>query len=194
MSTENKNVKEETKTEHAHGEEGHVHGENCNHEHDHDKSGKGEKKVRKALAKLGMTRVESVNRVTIRQKDNYILIVKDPEVYTSAQTENAYIIFGEITFEDSEKTAKDAVERLKADGDKLKTETVNLNFNNFFQTGDKKEEVEIVDETAEVSEEGLDPSSIETVMSESNVTRQKAVRALKKADGDVVNAILSLAS
>ena len=38
-----------------------------------------------------MTKVENVNRVTIRQKDNYILIVKNPEVFTSSQTENTYI-------------------------------------------------------------------------------------------------------
>lgn len=111
--------------EHKH-EDNHVHGENCNHDHDDEKKGgKSEKKVRKALGKLGMTKVDHVNRVTIRQKDNYILIVKDPEVYTSQQTENTFIIFGEITFEDQEKKlAKEEIDRMRAEGETLKPEAV----------------------------------------------------------------------
>src|SRR5689334_21656394 len=102
MTTEEVNTnmpKEEQKQEHHE----HVHGENCHHEEEEKKGGKSEKKVRKALAKLRMTKIEGVNRVTIRQKDNYILIVKEPEVYSSAQTENTFIVFGELTFEDAEK-------------------------------------------------------------------------------------------
>ena len=66
-------------------------------------SGKAEKKVRKALSKLGMTKIEGVNRVTMKQKDSYILYVKDPEVFCSSQNQNSYIVFGELTFEDSER-------------------------------------------------------------------------------------------
>lgn len=129
MSTEKVNTKvnEENKTEeHPHDE--HVHGDNCNHENDHEeKSAKGEKKVRKALAKLGMTKMAGVNRVTIRQKDNYILVVKDPEVFSSQQTENTFIIFGEITFEDPDKKlAKEEIEKMKAEGEKLRPEMVYL--------------------------------------------------------------------
>ena len=66
-------------------------------------SGKAEKKVRKALSKLGMVPVEGVNRVTMKQKDSYILYVKEPEVFSSPQNPNSFIIFGELTFEDHEK-------------------------------------------------------------------------------------------
>ena len=66
-------------------------------------SGKAEKKVRKALSKLGMVTVEGVNRVTMKQKDSYILYIKDPEVFSSPQNPNSFIIFGEMTFEDHEK-------------------------------------------------------------------------------------------
>lgn len=178
MSTEevNTNKKEETQE--------HVHDENCHHEEE-AKGGKSEKKVRKALGKLGMTKMDGVNRVTIRQKDNYILIVKDPEVYTSQQTENTYIVFGELTFDDPDKKlAKEEIDKMRAEGEKVKPETA----------PEKKENVEIVDESGEVSEEGLDPTSIETVMTEGNVPRQRAVRALRSADGDVVQAILNLSS
>ena len=166
-------------------QEEHVHGEHCEHEHEEEKAGKSEKKVRKALGKLGMTKVEGVNRVTMRQKDNYILIVKDPEVYTSQQTENTFIIFGELTIEDPDrKLAKEEIEKMRAEGEKIAPETI----------AEKKEAVEVVDESEEVSEEGMDAASIETVMTEGNVPRPRAVRALKAANGDVVQAILNLSA
>jgi nascent polypeptide-associated complex subunit alpha len=166
--------------------EEHVHGENCDHEHDNEQAGgKSEKKVRKALAKLGMVKVEGVNRVTLRQKDNYILIVKDPEVYTSQQTENTYIIFGELSIDDPDrKLAKEEIEKMRAEGERVQPTS----------TSDKKETVEIVDESGEASEEGLDAASIETVMTEGNVPRQRAVKALRAAGGDVVQAILNLSA
>ena len=168
--------------EHHHEE--HVHGEHCHHE-DEGKTAKGEKKVRKALAKLGMTKVEGVNRVTLRQKDNYILVVKDPEVFTSQQTENTFIIFGELTFDDPEKKlAKEEIEKMRAEGEKIKPEA----------KAEKTETIEIVDENEEVSEEGLDPENIETIMSEAKVSRQKAVRALKDANNDIVQALMNLSS
>ncbi len=179
MSAEDVNTK---KTEE------HVHGENCDHDHEHDHDdektgGKGEKKVRKALAKLGMTKIDGVNRVTLRQKDNYILIVKDPEVYTSQQTENTYIIFGELTIDDPDrKLAKEEIERMKADGDRVKPEV---------QT-EKKETIEVVDENETLSEEGLDPAQIETVMTEANCSRQKAIKALRANNNDLVMAIMNL--
>ena len=87
-------------------------------------SGKAEKKVRKALSKLGMTKMEGINRVTMKQKDSYILYVKDPEVFTSSQNSNSFIIFGELTFEDHErKLAQETIAELKKEGEKLKTVT-----------------------------------------------------------------------
>jgi len=172
-----------THNEEHHHEE-HAHGEHFNHE-DEGKTAKGEKKVRKALAKLGMTKVEGVNRVTLRQKDNYILVVKDPEVFTSQQTENTFIIFGELTFDDPEKKlAKEEIEKMRAEGEKIKPEA----------KAENTETIEIVDENEEVSEEGLDAENIDTVMTEANVSRQKAVRALKAAGNDVVQALMNLSS
>ena len=146
-------------------------------------SGKAEKKVRKALSKLGMTKVEGVNRVTMKQKDNYILFVKDPEVYSSAQNANSYIIFGELTFEDHErKLTQDAIAELKKEGEKLKT------------VNEKKEEpkVEVVPEGEELSEEGLEKEAIETVMNEGKCSRQVAIRALRAHNGDPVEALLDV--
>ena len=146
-------------------------------------SGKAEKKVRKALSKLGMVKVEGVNRVTMKQKDNYILYVKDPEVFSSPQNPNSFIIFGEVTFEDHEKKlTQEAIENLKKEGEKLKTVT------------EKKEEpkVEVVPEGEELSEEGLEKEAIETVMNEGKCTRQVAIKALRAHNGDPVEALLEV--
>ncbi len=146
-------------------------------------SGKAEKKVRKALSKLGMTKIEGVNRVTMKQKDSYILYVKEPEVFCSSQNQNSYIVFGELTFEDSErKLAQETIAELKKEGEKLKTVT------------EKKEEpkVEVVQEGEELSEEGLEKDAIETVMNEGKCSRQAAIKALRAHGGDPVEALLDV--
>ena len=146
-------------------------------------SGKAEKKVRKALSKLGMTKMEGINRVTMKQKDAYILYVKDPEVFCSSQNANSFIIFGELTFEDHErKLAQETIAELKKEGEKLKTVT------------EKKEEpkVEVVQEGEELSEEGLEKEAIETVMNEGKCSRQAAIKALRAHNGDPVEALLDV--
>ena len=146
-------------------------------------SGKAEKKVRKALSKLGMTKIEGVNRVTMKQKDSYILYVKEPEVFCSSQNPNSYIVFGELTFEDSErKLAQETIAELKKEGEKLKTVT------------EKKEEpkVEVVQEGEELNEEGLEKEAIETVMNEGKCSRQAAIKALRAHNGDTVEALLDV--
>ena len=146
-------------------------------------SGKAEKKVRKALSKLGMTKIEGVNRVTMKQKDSYILFVKDAEVFSSSQNPNSFIIFGELTFEDHErKLAQETIAELKKEGEKLKTVT------------EKKEEpkVEVVQEGEELNEEGLEKEAIETVMNEGKCSRQAAIKALRAHNGDTVEALLDV--
>ena len=71
-----------------------------------------------------MVKVDGVNRVTMKQKDNYIICVKDPEVFTSPQNENTFIIFGELTFDDPEKKlSQETIQAMKKEGEKLKTVT-----------------------------------------------------------------------
>ena len=146
-------------------------------------SGKAEKKVRKALSKLGMVKVDGVNRVTMKQKDSYILYVKEPEVFSSPQNPNSFIIFGEITFEDHEKKlTQDTIEQLKKEGEKLRTVTENK----------EEPKVEVVPEGEELNEEGLEKEAIETVMNEGKCSRQAAIKALRAHNGDPVEALLEV--
>lgn len=48
------------------------------------------------------------------------------------------------------------------------------------------------DDGEEVDESGVEAKDIELVMTQANVSRAKAVRALKNADGDIVSAIMEL--
>ncbi len=169
--------KEEVKTEEVKTEE-------KKQEEEEKVAGKSEKKVRKAISKLGMVKLEGVNRVTMKQKDNYILCVKDPEVYSSPQNENTFIIFGELTFEDPEKKmSQEAIAQMKKEGEKLKTVTE--------KPAEQKVEV-VPEEEGEISEEGLDKDAIETVMTEGNCSRQQAIKALRAHNGDPVEALLEI--
>lgn len=48
------------------------------------------------------------------------------------------------------------------------------------------------DEDEEVDDQGLEDKDIELVISQANVSRAKAVKALRKNDNDIVNAIMDL--
>jgi nascent polypeptide-associated complex subunit alpha len=58
------------------------------------------------------------------------------------------------------------------------------------ETEAKKEEEE--DDGEEVDESGLEPKDIELVMAQANVSRKKAVKALRENDNDIVNSIMAL--
>ena len=148
------------------------------HDHDHEDC-KGDKKIKKALLKLGLNKVDGVNRVTIRQKDNYILIVKDPEVYFSKESDSSYVIFGEITIEDPDKP-------------KTQNEIGNIAQGPQVTSQNDNKQVNVVDDDTPVSEDGLDQESITMIIEETKCTRNKAVKALIKHNGDVVNAILEI--
>ena len=52
--------------------------------------------------------------------------------------------------------------------------------------------IEEDDDEGDVDERGVEPKDIELVMTQASVTRSKAVNALKKAEGDIVSAIMEL--
>lgn len=58
------------------------------------------------------------------------------------------------------------------------------------ETEAKKDEEE--DDGEEVDETGLEPKDIELVMAQANVSRKKAVKALRENDNDIVNSIMAL--
>ncbi|KAF9213894.1 hypothetical protein BGZ59_004651 [Podila verticillata] len=138
---------------------------------------KSEIKARKALAKVGLKKVSGIERVTIRRSGQPILAISQPDVYMSTNSDT-HIVFGEAQSEDFNLQSQ-----LQAAEDVLK------------EAGEPSAEaVEAAEEEdeEEVDEEGVDAGDIELVVAQANVSRAKAVKALKNNNNDIVNAIMEL--
>ncbi|KAG9472744.1 hypothetical protein GDO78_017451 [Eleutherodactylus coqui] len=147
------------------------------------KQSRSEKKARKAMSKLGLRQIHGVTRITIRKSKNILFVITKPDVFKSPASD-IYIVFGEAKIEDlSQQVHKAAAEKFKVpmEHSPLITETT--------PTLTIKEESE---EEEEVDETGLEARDIELVMAQANVSRAKAVRALRHNNNDIVNAIMEL--
>ncbi|XP_051791894.1 uncharacterized protein nacad isoform X2 [Erpetoichthys calabaricus] len=147
------------------------------------KQSRSEKKARKAMSKLGLRQVHGVTRITIRKSKNILFVITKPDVFKSPASD-IYIVFGEAKIEDlSQQVHKAAAEKFKVpiEHSPLITETT--------PTLTIKEESE---DEEELDETGLEVRDIELVMAQANVSRAKAVRALRHNKNDIVNAIMEL--
>ncbi|CAI9583020.1 unnamed protein product, partial [Staurois parvus] len=145
------------------------------------KQSRSEKKARKAMSKLGLRQIHGVTRITIRKSKNILFVITKPDVFKSPASD-IYIVFGEAKIEDlSQQVHKAAAEKFKVpmEHSPLITETA--------PTLTIKEESE---DEEEVDETGLEVRDIELVMAQANVSRAKAVRALRHNNNDIVNAIM----
>ncbi|XP_052550083.1 NAC-alpha domain-containing protein 1 isoform X30 [Tympanuchus pallidicinctus] len=147
------------------------------------KQSRSEKKARKAMSKLGLRQIHGVTRITIRKSKNILFVITKPDVFKSPASD-IYIVFGEAKIEDlSQQVHKAAAEKFKVpmEHSPLITETAPA-----LTIKEESEEEEEVDET------GLEVRDIELVMAQANVSRPKAVRALRHNNNDIVNAIMEL--
>lgn len=143
------------------------------------KQSRSEKKCRKAMLKLGMKPVSGVSRVTIKKSKNILFVISNPDVFKSP-TSDTYIAFGEAKIEDlSSQLQTQAAEQFKAPN--LSHVTVKPESSTAAQ-----------EDEDEVDDTGVEPKDIELVMTQAGVSRTKAVKALKAADGDIVSAIMDL--
>ncbi len=145
------------------------------------KHSRAEKKSRKALQKLGLKTVSGVTRVTVKKNKNYLFVISKPEVYKSPQSDT-YIIFGEAKIEDLSAAAQNrAAEQFKM------PELGQMAAAAAAETSAPEEEDE-----EDLDEADLEAKDIELVMSQADVSRAKAVKALLKSNKDVVDAIMGL--
>lgn len=148
------------------------------------KQSRGEKKARKIMSKLGLKPVQGVNRVTIRKSKNILFVINNPDVYKNPHSDT-YIIFGEAKIEDlSQQAQMAAAEKFK--GPEPTASAVDTANTNATVAPIAEEDEEEVDDT------GVDEKDIELVMSQANVPRARAVRALRNHSNDIVNAIMEL--
>ncbi|CAK7336418.1 unnamed protein product [Dovyalis caffra] len=142
------------------------------------KQSRSEKKSRKAMLKLGMKPIPGVSRVTVKKSKNILFVISKPDVFKSP-TSDTYVIFGEAKIEDlSSQLQTQAAEQFKAP--------------DLSHVISKPETSAMAQDDEEVDETGVEPKDIELVMTQAGVSRSKAVKALKSADGDIVTAIMDL--
>ena len=146
------------------------------------KQSRGEKKARKIMSKLGLKPITGVSRVTIRKSKNILFVINNPDVYKNPHSDT-YIIFGEAKIEDlSQQAQVQAAEKFKAPEAAPTTDASSANVVAPIAEEDEEE----VDDT------GVDEKDIDLVVSQANVPRAKAIRALKNNNNDIVNAIMEL--
>ncbi|KAL0453263.1 UNVERIFIED_CONTAM: Nascent polypeptide-associated complex subunit alpha-like protein [Sesamum latifolium] len=142
------------------------------------KQSRSEKKSRKAMLKLGMKPITGVSRVTVKKSKNILFVISKPDVFKSPNSDT-YVIFGEAKIEDlSSQLQTQAAEQFKAP-----------NLNN---VAPKPEPATVPQDDEDVDETGVEQKDIELVMTQAGVSRARAVKALKDADGDIVSAIMEL--
>lgn len=146
------------------------------------KQSRGEKKARKIMSKLGLKPVQGVSRVTIRKSKNILFVISKPDVYKNPASDT-YIVFGEAKIEDLSQQAQvaAAAEKFKAPQTSLATDA-----NTVVAPIQEESEEEDIDDT------GVEDEDVDLVMSQANVSRGKAIKALKNNQNDIVNAIMEL--
>lgn len=101
-------------------------------------------------------------------------------------------VFGEAKIEDVNASAQQAaaaqLAAANAEGDHAGH---NHDHGKAPETADAKKE-EDDDDGEEVDAEGLEEKDIELVITQANVSRKKAIKALKENDNDIVNSIMAL--
>ncbi|CAH2007573.1 unnamed protein product [Acanthoscelides obtectus] len=163
------------------------------------KQSRGEKKARKIMSKLGLKPVQGVSRVTIRKSKNILFVITKPDVYKNPVSDT-YIVFGEAKIEDlSQQAQVAAAEKFKeanpaaagagvAGGAGLAAHDGALAVGAAAGAAGAAGQVGTIQEESEDEEE----KDVELVMSQANVSRAKAVKALKNNSNDIVNAIMEL--
>ncbi|KAE8349115.1 ATP synthase D chain, mitochondrial [Aspergillus coremiiformis] len=156
---------------------------------------RNEKKARKAIGKLGLKHVPGITRVTLRRPKNILFVINQPDVYRSPSS-NTWIIFGEAKIEDLNSQAQASAAQQLAAAEAAAGEHAGHDHDHDHGKGKapeaeaKKEEEE--DDGEPVDETGLEAKDIELVMAQANVSRKKAVKALRENDNDIRSAALKI--
>jgi len=150
------------------------------------KQSRSEKKARKIMSKLGLKPVPGICRVTIRKSKNILFVVTKPDVYKSPASDT-YIVFGEAKIEDlSQQAQVAAAEKFKAPDSSGEP----IHPGKMSTLPSMQEEEDEADEDVDMG--GVEPKDVELVISQANVSKARAVRALKNNNNDIVNAIMEL--
>lgn len=156
---------------------------------------RNEKKARDLIIKLGLKQLPGISRVTFRKKDNQIIAIDHPEVYRSAG--GNYVVFGEPKVDNFTQKLAAAQQQAQASGAvpaageaSKNPEEIQKDLRN--AASNPEQPAQELGENEEVDATGVNPDDIELVAEQANVPKNKATKALKDHNNDIVNAIMSL--
>lgn len=101
---------------------------------------------------------------------------------------DTYIVFGEVQIEDMRARAQQAAAQQLAAEAAAKAEETEANAPSTAAAAESAAAAE--DDDEEVDATGIEEKDIDLVVSQANVSRNKAVKALKNNNNDIVNAIM----
>ncbi|AGO12511.1 AaceriAER168Cp [[Ashbya] aceris (nom. inval.)] len=154
---------------------------------------KNEKKARELIQKFSMKPMPGISRVTFRKKNNQIFAIDNPEVYKT-QGGN-YVVFGEPKVDDFTRRLARAQQQAASaakDPQSIQADMAAAAAAPAAPAAPAAVAAPEEEEAGQVDESGLDGQDIELVMQQANVSRNKAVKALREHNSDIVNAIMSL--
>ena len=129
-----------------------------------------------------------VARVAIKKSKEILFVIRSPDVLKSPSSDT-FIVFGEAKIEDlTHQAASQAAKQFSSGLSNINPPTEPPAAPVSPAAGPATD----VAENPDLDESGLSPKDIELVMTQASVSREKAVEALKKHDGDIVNTIMEL--
>lgn len=142
------------------------------------------------MSRLGMRAVSDIKRVTVKKAKNILFVISNPDVFQNPGSDT-FVIFGEAKIEDMSAanvaSAADSLtrapdlSRARADASAAAAAPAAAS-SSAAAAGDDED----------VDESGLESKDIELVMTQADVSRARAVTALRNNDSDIVNAIMEL--
>ncbi len=138
------------------------------------KKGKDGKTFVKVMKKFHLKEYKGITRVVLKTQKGFIMYIDNPAVVVSEKSDDSFVVFGELKYGDIESMIKNAQ-------------------NNTSKPQEIKEESEEEDDdTVELDKGDLKEEDIAELINYSQCSRNKAIRVLKKANGDLVEALSKL--
>jgi len=152
-----------------------------------NKQSRQEKKARRSIAKLGLKPVPGVTRVAIRKTRQMLFVINKPEVFKNSNGDT-YVVFGEAKIEDLSQQAQMQAAKKFQDAQELQAKAKELTKPSAIVEEDEDDDED--DDNVDMT--GVEEKDVDLVIQQANCSKAKAVKALRRTEGDIVNAIMDL--
>ncbi len=140
------------------------------------KKGKDGKTFVKVMKKFHLKEYKGITRVVVKTQKGFIMYIDNPAVVVSEKSDDSFVVFGELRYGELESMIKNA----KPANTTAKPQEI------------KEEPEEEEDDGVELDKGDLKEEDINELINYSQCSRNKAIRVLKKSNGDLVEALSKL--